>query len=102
MNSELDFAIATDGLTLKGNEIKTQSNIIKTALDDINEARSSLSSWISANKDKFDNRLRDVLPKISEITEIIDSYSNVAIEVAGRVEQVENKIASAIDNVTND
>ena len=96
MNGELNFTIATEGLALKGKEIKIQSNIIKEALDDINEARESLSGWISTNKDKFDNKLRDMLPKIKEITEILDSYSTVAIETAERVQKVENKIANAI------
>ena len=98
MNGELNFAISTEGLTEKGKIIADESNAIKQALDDINAARSSLASWVSVNKDKYDNRIATVLPKMNEMTEVIDSYSKVAVQTSERAQAVENKIASAIDN----
>ena len=98
MNGELNFSISTEGLSEKGKSIANESNAIKQALDDINAARSSLASWVSTNKDKYDNRIATVLPKMNEMTEVIDSYSKVAIQTSERAQSVENKIASAIDN----
>lgn len=98
MNGELNFSISTEGLTEKGKEIAKESNIIKEALNDINEARSSLASWVSTNKEKYDNRISAALPKMNEMTEVIDSYSKVAVQTSERAQAVENKIASAIDN----
>ena len=98
MNGELNFSISTEGLIEKGKEIEKESNVIKEALNDINDARSSLEGWVSVNKDKFDNRIAAVLPKMNEMTEVIDSYSKVAIQTSERATAVENKIASAIDN----
>lgn len=98
MNGELNFAISTEGLTEKGQQIAKESGVIKEALNDINEARSALASWVSVNKDKYDARIAQTLPKMQEMTEVIDSYSKVAIQTSERAQSVENKIASAIDN----
>ena len=98
MNGELNFSISTEGLTEKGKEIQKESNIIKESINAINEARASLEGWVSVNKDKFDSRIVSVLPKMNEMTEVIDSYSKVAIQTSERAIAVENKIANAIDN----
>ena len=98
MNGELNISISTEGLTDKGKEIAKESNVIKEALNDINDARSSLASWVSTNKEKYDNRIASALPKMNEMTEVIDSYANVAVQTSERAQAVENKIASAIDN----
>ena len=101
MNGDLNFSISTEGLIEKGRSIAKESNIIKEALNDINEARASLESWVSANKDKYDSRIANVLPKMREMTEVIDSYSGVAIQTSERATAVENKIAAAIDQNFN-
>ena len=98
MNNELNFSISTEGLTEKGQTIEKEGKIISEALNDINEARSSLEGWVSVNKDRFDNRIANVLPKMNEMVEVINSYSKVAIQTSERATAVENKIASAIDN----
>lgn len=97
MNGELNFSISTEGLSDKGKEIENQAKVIAEALNDINDARSSLESWVSANKERYDNRIASALPKMSEMVEIIESYSKVAIQTSRRATEVENKIASAID-----
>ncbi len=95
---DANFSISTEGLTEKGKEIAKENTIIKEALDDINAARSSLEGWVSANKDRYDNKLGKVLPKMYEMTDVIDSYSGVAVQTSERAIAVENKIAAAIED----
>lgn len=98
MNGNIDFMVSTEGLTEKGKDIAVESNAIKEALADIDAARKSLDGWVSANKDRFENKIAGVLPKMYEMTEVIDSYSGVAVQTSERAVAVENKIASAIEN----
>lgn len=98
MNGNIDFMVSTEGLTEKGKAIAVESNAIKEALADIDAARKSLDGWVSANKDRFENKIAGVLPKMYEMTEVIDSYSGVAVQTSERAVAVENKIASAIEN----
>ena len=98
MNGNIDFMVSTEGLTEKGKAIAVESNAIKEALADIDAARKSLDGWVSANKDGFENKIASVLPKMNEMTEVIDSYSGVAVQTSERAVAVENKIASAIEN----
>ncbi len=98
MNGDLNFSISTEGLTEKGKAIADESRLIKEALADIDNARKTLEGWVSANKDRFDSKLASMLPKMNEMTEVIDSYSGVAVQTSQRAEAVENKIANAIEN----
>lgn len=98
MNSDLNFMVSTEGLQEKGKIIGEESQKIKEALADIDAARKSLDGWISQNKERYDNKLAGALPKMHEMTEVIDSYSGVAIQTSERAVAVENKIASAIEN----
>ena len=50
------------------------------------------------NKERYDNKLGNALPKLYEMTEVIDSYSGVAVQTSNRAVAVENKIAAAIEN----
>ena len=92
-----NFSISTEGLTEKGKEIAKESAAIKEALADIDAARKTLDGWVSANKDRFENKINAVLPKMYEMTEVIDSYSGVAVSTSERAVAVENKIAAAIE-----
>ena len=85
-------------MTEKGKEIESQVKIIREALNDINDARNSLDGWVSTNKDRYDSRIANTLPKMSEMVEVIESYGRVAIQTSERAREVEDKIASAIDN----
>ena len=61
-------------------------------------ARKSLDGWVSQNKDRYDNKVGNALPKLYEMTEVIDSYAGVAVQTSEKAVAVENKIAAAIDN----
>ena len=93
-----NFSISTEGLTEKGKAIAKESDVIKQALADIDSARALLEGWVSKNKDAFDAKLVAVLPKMAEMTEVIDSYAGVAVQTSEKAMAVENKIAAAIDN----
>lgn len=98
MNGDLNFSISTEGLIEKGKEIEKEAKIISDALNDINDARASLEGWVSTNKDKYDSRIANALPKMSEMVENIDSFGKVAIQTSERATAVEDKIANAIDD----
>ena len=98
MNGDLNFMVSTEGLSDKGKAIGEESKVIKQALADIDQARKSLEGWVSQNKERFDSKLASALPKLYEMTEVIDSYSGVAVQTSERAVAVENKIAAAIEN----
>ena len=98
MNGDLNFSISTEELSEKGREIQNQAKIIEDALNDINDARASLNSWVSANKERYDSRIANTLPKMSEMANTVDSYGKAPIAVAARATETENRLAAAIDN----
>jgi len=98
MNGDVNFMVSTDELYEKGKAIGEESQKIKEALVDIDAARKSLDGWVSQNKERYDNKLGNALPKLYEMTEVIDSYSGVAVQTSNRAVAVENKIAAAIEN----
>lgn len=98
MNGDINFMISTEGLSGKGKDIGADNKVIKDALADIDAARKSLDGWVSQNKDRYDSKLGNALPKMYEMTEVIDSYSGVAIQTSERAVAVENKIAAAIED----
>lgn len=98
MTGDVNFKVSTEGLAEKGKIIGDETKIIKDALADIDAARKSLDGWVSKNKERYDNKLASKLPKLDEMTDVLNSYSGVAIQTAERAIAVENKIAAAIDN----
>ena len=97
MFNDLDFSISTEGLSENGEKIAKENNIIKEALNDIDEARKSLDGWVSENKNLYETKVGDLMPKMHEMVDVIDSYSGVAIQTSQRAEAVEQKIASSIN-----
>ncbi len=95
--SDIDLSIDPEGLIEKGKIIGKESEVIKQALVDIDEARKLLDGWVSQNRERYDAKLAAAIPKMEEMTEVIDSYSGVAIQASERAVNVENKIARAID-----
>jgi uncharacterized protein YukE len=98
MNGDLNFMVSTEGLHDKGKDLSQESKKIKEALKDIDDARKALEGWISKNKERYDNKVGKGIPKMYEMTEVIDSFSGVAIQTSERAVAVENKIAAAIEN----
>ncbi len=93
-----NFLVSTEGLTEKGNEINNEAKAIKEALADIDTARKTLDGWVSQNKDKFDSKVANLLPKMYEIVEILESFGGVAINTSERATDIEAKIAASIDS----
>lgn len=99
-SSDVDFMVSSEGLYDKGKLIDTEKNNIKKAIEDIKSARTLLNSWVSENKDKYDNKLLQTLPKMEEMVEILSSFGGVAIQTSERVKEAEHAVATAIDNET--
>jgi len=96
MNSDLNFAVSTEGLDEKGRTILEQAKIIREALDDIQKAKARLDSWQSENKTLYDEKINRALPKMNEMSEVVMSYGDVACLTAGRLRSVEEKIKNTI------
>ncbi len=96
--TDLNFSISTEGLQEKGQSITKEAGEIQAALDEIDAARKSLDGWVSQNKERYDNKLGNALPKLREMVDVINSYGGVAVQTSDRIVDVENKIAAAIDN----
>ena len=100
--ADFNFMVSTEGLKNQGRDVGKESRNIKESLEEINQARKLLDGWRSQNKERYDNKLAAELPAMFELTEVIDSYSAVAIQTSDRLVAVENKIASAIDSDDGD
>ena len=92
------FNIDPDGLDEKGKEILNEARIIEEALEEINNAKKLLEGWNSPNKEKFENKVNETLPKMSEMTEALSMYGKVATEAAVKVKNTEARVANEIDN----
>ena len=96
--SDFSFSVSTDGLQDKGSILSEEATNIKNALEDVNSARAALDAWISQNKDKYDAKVANGVPKLMEMADNVMSFGNVAKDTSSRLVNVENKIAAAIDN----
>lgn len=97
MNSNLSINVNPEELAEKGNEILTQYKLIEEAIKEIQEATNGLSSWVSANKDRYDARIKAAIPKMQEMAEVIASYGNVANITSRAIINTENIIAKNIE-----
>ena len=97
MNSNLNISVNPEELADKANIILAQYKIIDEAINEINEAKAGLASWQSANKDKYEARINNALPKMVEMADAIASYGNVANITSQAIINTENIIAKNID-----
>lgn len=93
---DLNFAVSTEGLDEKGNEILEQFKVIEEALGEIEEAKKTLDSWKSANKDMYEAKINNAIPKMHEMSEVVASYGKVARSTAQRLRDVEARIAKTM------
>lgn len=98
MAGQYDFSISTEGLDEKGREIAKETQKIKDALTAIESATKKLDGWVSANKSRYTDKVASLMPQMREMTEVLDSYSGVAVQTSARAEETENSIARRIEN----
>ena len=94
--SDLNINVNPEALDEKGERILTQARVIEEALQEIETAKNGLNSWQSTNKDKYDARINNALPKMREMKEAVASYGGVAKETARVIRNTE----AAIINLT--
>lgn len=97
MNSDLNFAVSTEGLDEKGRVVEEQAKIMDEAMTEIEEARKVLDSWKSSNKELYDAKINRALPKMREMVDVVRSYGNVARVTSSRLRDVENRIRQSIE-----
>ena len=97
MNEEM-FNIDPEGLEEKGNFILSKEKEIEEALQEIDDAKKLLEGWVSPNKDRYEAKVNNVLPKMQEMINSLKMYGTVATNAAERVKNSENIIASKIEN----
>ena len=98
MNGGFNFSISPEGLDEKGSSTLKECEKMRTALGDIEIAMRNLESWQSENKGRFETKIKNALPHMYEMIEVIESYGGVAKQTSRRIVDVERKIATAIEN----
>ncbi len=94
---DLNISINPELLDEKGVAINEQFKIIDDAINEIESAQSLLASWHSVNKDKYETKVKDVLPKMKEMADTINSYGNVARVTGRAIINTEKIISDSID-----
>ncbi len=97
MNGNLNLSVDPLKLEEKGDAILAQYKVIKEAIEEIKEAKQGLSTWQSENKDRYEAKLNEALPKMEEMADAIASYGNVAKITSQSVINTERIIARNID-----
>ena len=96
VGTDINFAVSTEGLDESGKVIEEQARKIREALENIEKAKARLESWRSQNKDAYEAKMKNALPKMNEMSEVVNSYGTVARTTANRLRAVENRIKNTI------
>lgn len=92
-----DISISPESLDEKGESVLQEFKKIEEAIRDIEESKAKLSSWKSVNKDRYEAKLNEALPKMREMSEAVSSYGSVAKISSRRIIEAERKISRALD-----
>ena len=95
--NDLNISINPEMLDEKGVAINERFKVIIEAIDQVESAKSHLASWQSTNKDKYEARINDVLPKMKEMADAINSYGNVARVTSRAILNTERIISNSMD-----
>ena len=97
MNGDLNFSVSIEGLEEKGTEVDKLYKEIEDALQEIEDAKKGIASWQSQNKDRYEARINNAMPKMHEMGDVIMSYGGVLHQTSKRLTDVENKISRAME-----
>ena len=95
--NDLNISINPQMLDEKGVAINEQFKVVVEAIDQIESSQRHLASWQSSNKDKYEARINEVLPKMKEMAEAINSYGNVARITSRAILNTEKIISDSMD-----
>ena len=96
--NDLNISINPELLDEKGNAINEQFKVIMEAIEQIESSQSRLASWHSTNKEKYEAKVNEVLPKMKEMAEAINSYGNVAKITSRAILNTEKIISDSMNN----
>lgn len=91
------FRISPEALDNDGQNIQEICRGMREVLDDTQKSMSVLDSWQSNNKLKYEERIKNALPKIYELIDAIDSFGSVARQTSRKIISAEDKIARSMD-----
>ncbi len=92
-----NFSISPEKLDEKGKDIWAICGNMRSSLGEIETALKALESWNSGNKIKFEAKIKNALPKMYELVEVIESFGGVARQTASRILSTENRISAALE-----
>ena len=95
--NDLNISINPELLDEKGTAINEQFKVIVEAIEQVESSQSKLSSWHSTNKEKYEARMNEVLPKMKEMADAINSYGNVAKITSRAILNTEKIISGSMD-----
>ena len=91
------FRISPESLDNEGKNVLEIAKGMRDSLEQIKNAMSNLDSWVSLNKQKYENRIMQELPKMNELVDVIESFGGVARQTSRKIINAENKISRSMD-----
>lgn len=91
------FRISPESLDNEGKQVLEIAKGMRESLEQIETSMGTLESWVSQNKLKYEDRIRQELPKMYELVEVIESFGGVARQTSRKIINAENKISRSMD-----
>ena len=91
------FRISPEALDNDGKEVLKIAKEMRGVLGDIEASMSSLDSWVSQNKLKYEERIKQAMPKMYELVDVIESFGGVACQTSRKNSSAEEKISRSMD-----
>ncbi len=91
------FRISPEALDNDGKEVLRIAKEMRGVLGDIEASMSSLDSWVSQNKLKYEERIKQAMPKMYELIDVIESFGGVACQTSRKIISAEEKISRSMD-----
>ena len=91
------FRISPEALDNDGEKVQNICKKMREVIEETQKSMSMLDSWQSNNKLKYEERIKNTLPKMYELIDIIDSFGGVARQTSRKIISAEDKIARSMD-----
>ena len=91
------FRISPEALDNDGKEILKIAKGMHDSLESIEASMSTLGSWVSQNKLRYEERIKNALPKMYELVNVVESFGGVACQTSRKIISAEEKISRSMD-----
>ena len=91
------FRISPEALDNDGREVQKIAKEMRGILEQVEASMASLDSWVSQNKLKYEERIKNAMPKMYELVDVIDSFGGVACQTSRKIISAEDKISRSMD-----